>query len=463
METKKRPEDYPEMVKFLEKNFVEYYGIDFYSDIFPDNEKSGEHVGNDYYKTPNAIYLYQDAAKRMHRRIMLKDTWSSDYTTFIKDNSMALCSGLAYRGKANTIANAQRMYALIFDLDMVGLKELLNFLKRTKFKPDQYGSYPPPTYIVASGGGIHLYYVLDEPVDLYPNIKIQLKAMKHDITYQLWDYKHTTQVEDIQYQPISQGFRMVGSINSKYGTIVRAFKTGSRISIARLNEYLINDKDKVDLLKPFRPTQLSLKEAQHKYPEWYQRRIIDGMKPGHWHIKPALYEWWKRQTGKIKGGHRYYYCMCLAIYAAKCDIPKKQLKKDMEELFPVIAAVEHENDPFTKADIKAAMEAYNKEYYRFTIDDVEKLTLIRIERNRRNGRSQKSHLVMARLVRDVVNGKQETWRDGNGRKRKNQQIYDYRQSHPDAKKADCIRDLHLSKPTVYRWWDWQPAPTVDKD
>lgn len=28
----------------------------------------------------------------------------------------------------------------------------------------------------------------------------------------------------------------------------------------------------------------------------------------------------------------------------------------------------------------------------------------------------------------------------------------YRELFPEGRKADCIRDTGLSKPTVYRWW-----------
>ena len=36
----------------------------------------------------------------------------------------------------------------------------------------------------------------------------------------MWDYKGTTQVEEIQYQSINQSFRMVGSTNAKYGSVI---------------------------------------------------------------------------------------------------------------------------------------------------------------------------------------------------------------------------------------------------
>lgn len=32
-------------------------------------------------------------------------------------------------------------------------------------------------------------------------------------------------------------------------------------------------------------------------------------------------------------------------------------------------------------------------------------------------------------------------------------VKEWRESHPDGKKADCIRDTGLSKPTVYCWWE----------
>lgn len=147
--------------------------------------------------------------------------------------------------------------------------------------------------------------------------------------------------------------------------------------------------------------------------------------------------------------------MCLAIYACKCDVSKQQLKQDMNQLFELLAEVEHEN-PFTQDDVKSAMEAYDKAYYCFTIDDIEKLSGVRIERNKRNGRKQAVHLQMARFIRDEINGRKDNWRDGNGRPDKAQQVYNYRLEHPSAKKADCIRETHLSKPTVYKWWNWQP-------
>ena len=35
-------------------------------------------------------------------------------------------------------------------------------------------------------------------------------------------------------------------------------------------------------------------------------------------------------------------------------------------------------------------------------------------------------------------------------------VYEWRLRNPDGRKAACIRDTGLSKPTVYKWWDYDP-------
>lgn len=96
--------DYETVVEMIQAMYPEVSGYDFYRDIFPDNEKSGE-IGSKYLK-PNAVYLYQDEAdwgskRRLRRRIMLNDTWEQDYMDFVERNPMTLCSGLSYRGRTN--------------------------------------------------------------------------------------------------------------------------------------------------------------------------------------------------------------------------------------------------------------------------------------------------------------------------------------------------------------------------
>ena len=181
--------EYDVLYNIFSSGYSEVNGFDFYRELFPDNENKGE-LNSDYSK-PNAIYLYRDdknkgTKRQLSRRIMLKDTWENDYMEYVEGNDKAICGGLTYRRRANNLANAQRMNALIFDLDSVGENELRTLFLRFEKGPEVIRSLPVPTFIALSGTGLHLYYFMKEPVDLYPNIKLQLKSLKHDLTFKMW-------------------------------------------------------------------------------------------------------------------------------------------------------------------------------------------------------------------------------------------------------------------------------------
>lgn len=208
---------------------------------------------------------------------MLYDTWEEDYMKYVECNPLTFCSGLSYRGRTNRLEKGQHMNAMVFDLDAVGEDELMTLFLRIG-KPVAVRTLPQPTFIVMSGTGLHIYYVFKDPIELFPNIKLQLKRLKYDLTFRIWDYKGTSQEKQIQYQSINQGFRMVGSINNKYDLPVIAFKTGDRVDLKYLNDYTIREENKVDINKPFKPTQHTLEEAKEKFPEWYQRVVVEGNK-----------------------------------------------------------------------------------------------------------------------------------------------------------------------------------------
>lgn len=453
-------ESYIELENMFESMYEEIGGYEFYRYLFPDCEEEGE-LNTDYSR-PNAIYLYEDdkdkgTKRRLRRRIMLKDTWEKDYIDFIERNNLTLCSGLTYRRKANKLQNAQRMNALVFDLDGVGENEMKNLLLRFGQEAERIRTLPQPTFLVLSGAGLHIYYVFEEPIDLYPNIKLQLKALKYDLTFRMWEYKATSTKKEIQYQSINQSFRMVGSVNGKYGNVVKAYKTGEKVTLEYLNRY-VKKENQVDVNRPFRPSKMTRAEAREKYPEWYERVIVNKSKQlKKWDIYSktgyALYNWWLGKIGEVRGGHRYYYMMCLAIYACKCDVPKKKLKDDIYDVYSELSKIQHDN-VLTEDDITSALEAYDKEYYNFTIADIEKVTDIRIERNKRNYQKQIYHLEEARAIRDIRMRRQgKDWREGNGRPTKEQEVIDYIRANPDSRKCDVIRGTGFDKKTVYKYYD----------
>ena len=454
---------YQEVISILEARYEEVRGYDFYREIFPDGGLSTEKPMD--FSSPNAIFIcYDDELGYKLRHSMFRDTWEQDYMDFVERRENCVCGGLVYRKQRNLLENAQRMHALIFDLDGVGEHEIRNLLHRFTLSSTTLRSLPLPTYLVASGTGVHLYYVLDEPADLFPNIKLQLKSMKHDLTFKIWEYKATSREKSIQYQSINQGFRMVGSINEKHGNEIRAFRTGPKVSMAYLNRYVIDPKNQVDLQKRFRPSKMTKEQAKLTYPEWYQRVIVEGNKrPRRWDIAGkvngddpyALYHWWMRHVDQVRGGHRYFFLMSMAIYAAKCDVPKAKLVDDLHDVYEDLKEIEHTN-PMKPEDIKSALEAYSKDYYNFTIEDIEKITEIRIERNKRNGRRQEDHLKRARAVQ-AVDYPDGEWRQGNGRPAGSGtaqvKVAAYRAEHPEASVTEVAKALQISRTTVYKWWD----------
>ena len=129
-------------------------------------------------------------------------------------------------------------------------------------------------------------------------------------------------------------------------------------------------------------------------------------------------------------------------------MPKSKLKKDLIDVFETLSHSTHINE-LKIEDMKSALEAYSKELVHFTIDDISKSTDIKIEKNKSNYRKQSMHLKGARAIRDINN---PNWRDGNGRKSKEEIVKEWRKSNPNGKKIDCYRDTKLSRVTIDKWW-----------
>lgn len=443
--------NYNDVLNYLSSQYTEVNGLDFYDDLFPDNETSGDLSEN--FSKPNGIYLYtderdKDTDRRLRRRIMLKDTWEDDYINYVEGNPMTLCSGLAYRSRSNKLEHAQKMNALVFDLDGVGLKEISVLFNRMDREPELIRTIPRPTYVVMSGTGLHLYYFLDVAIDLFPNIKNQFRELKHDLTFRIWEYRETTKEENIQYQGINQGFRMVGSNNIKYDLPVKAFKTGDRVSLEHLNSYCSDKSKTVDINKRFF-SKYTINEAEIKFPEWYQRVIIEkNYKSKNWIVKRDLYDWWKTKIAFVKGGHRYYYLMVLVIYAVKCDIPKKEVKKDLYELYEIVKQIDHSH-ALSIFDIESALDVYDSSYHNFPIDVIVEKTGIQITKNKRNYRTQETHLKLARgqlaILRDLNEVKV-------GRPDKEELVVNYLKENPTKTPTQIAKELNTSRPTVYKYF-----------
>lgn len=438
--------------------------MDVYRDMFKlgdgELQKKGEKPGQ--YKANPIAYFRNSAEERGHFRIMFEDTFE-DTLAELQQADFSILNGITYFGRRNVQDHASKMYAMIFDLDGVTDYTLNNFFSGA-FNAQVY---PIPNYVVLSGHGVHLYYIFEDGISLFPNIKYQLKELKYALSEKLWN-KYTSTEKKKQIQGINQGFRVIGG-KTKDDAPIRntvAYRVNLHpFSLNELSQYV--PQVSINTTQLFKESKYTLEDAKKKFPEWYERIVIRKESFKKWDIAGkvhgknphALYNWW---LGKIKegasSGHRYFAIMCLAIYAAKCDVPFDRLKADSYALIPILNDLDP-SKPFKASDVDSALECYDLRYCTFPIKDIEHISGIPIPRNKRNGRKQVTHLKIARATLDIMNddnGKALQGRPKGGTKAK-YIVYMWRKRNEDGIKADCIRDTKLSKPTVYKWWDYLPT------
>ena len=459
------------LTEWLYDHFQDVEPRDFYRTIFPagELEKRGEYVKGKYNGIVVAVtgrkkWVGQHYKAEIKRYTMTDDLDAVDVACGSDD--FCLCSPISYAGKSRTADHARVMYAIAVDVDRLQMYDdgrplgLINLWER---HIGNVKRIPQPTFIVSSGSGLHLYYVLDRPIPLFRETVVDLQEYKRELTRLIW---HDTivdikSVHDIQQEGIFQGFRMPGTVTKSGGRAV-AFKTGDRVSIDYLNSFV---RDQYKVTHFAYKSDLRLADAAEKYPDWYDRRVVRKEKRGAWAVNRAVYDWWYNQikTGATVG-HRYYCLMTLAIYARKCGqydakrnpdpVTREELERDCFSLVDRFDALtDTESNHFDNDDVIDALEAYDDRWITFPRSSVEYRSGITIPVNRRNGRKQAEHIQIMNFIRDQINHN-TTWNKvGNGRKSKRDQVQAWRLVHPDGKKADCIRDTGMDRKTVSKHWE----------
>ena len=373
------------------------------------------------------------------------------------------------------------------------------------------GWFLAPTAVTCSGKGIHCHWFLKEPVPLFGGPTIDVYEHDNDIPTkrinrrrEQWkwfrkrfaDYVWNNAVSSspIQREAIGQSFRMVGSL-SKDNKLVEAFWISKkRYSIEELlgleifgnpmheqrgtgyvEEWLeFSTKSQVDLTKHELKEPEKLIAAKEQWPEWYERRIVHKQPPrqkGHWHIKPDLYEWYKKQIqNEPHVGCRYYRLYTLAQYGAKCDIPFEIVKQDCIDIGETFKLVG--NVPLEDWEIaKAYASYYDYRAFESTIDFINSKAHLNIEKNKRNGQKQQDHLqadvlynkTTGRPTSNVCKANRELtlrYMRENGQitgrppesGSKKEIVVDWQQTHPDGTKMECHRETGLSRTTIDKWW-----------
>ena len=384
-----------------------------------------------------------------------------------------------YVGRRRFKSNARYLYALAFDLDEVGVPEMSEVIHQQTI-----GMTPQANIIVNSGDGIHLYYILAKPMPLYPKVYETLTNIKKALTRLIWNKASSRTGEDnqVQIQPIIQPFRVPGS-RTKHGDIVTAWhnadaplhtieelnRFASKPTLKYLNSGVSQEQAQALDKGAYSTNRLTKARAKELYPDWYQKRIVEGAPRKTWHVHRGLYEWWLHMlwtNEKVAVGHRYHCIMFLAVYAKKCNVPFDILKRDALELVPRMEALTgNTGRHFSVQDALDALKAYKESSETYPRQLIEDRSGLRIEPNKRNGRPQDLHLKLARGSRDILQeakGRKD-WREGNGRPKGSivlaedspqyAKVQEWRDRNPNSNnKSRCARETGLSRPTVRKWW-----------
>lgn len=456
---------YEQKRKLMGDVYLEVTPKEFYRDLFPEGmlQKRGDWKKGHGNAMVDIITDYPNQRRYTRKYVMTDDLEALRYMNpegKTKELSrMCLCSPVSYYGIHKSNAMAHELFAVVIDLDYVGIQQLKNVIK-------QIGNGArciPPNYLVNSGRGLHLYYLLTEPIPCYRYMLDQLTNFKAVIEDFIWNYTTSIQPDKPDHGSITQAFRMVGSetkIGKEY--IVRAYKVREqRWKIEELYQWIkdrapsfLKDCPLPRLKEPLvvyrEKHPLTMEQAKEKYPDWEPNR-----KKKKWTCKPDLYYWWIKQIkNQAVPGGRYYALLALAAYGSKCDIPFDQIERDAVGLVPFLETLtDDETNHFTEQDAYDAMSFYrnNKKEvtYKLTRARISELSKIDIPANKRNYRKQKQHMEVMRAIQQVVNPE---WRNKEGRPTQEQTVREWQALHPDGRKADCIRETGLAKHTVYRWW-----------
>ncbi len=446
--------------------------IDFYDDIFSggyDDEEDDleEHRDPEDYRTGEygaiameIIYnkksdCNEGKTKRSSRarRTTVTKGCLELYDLIDRSENFCLMSPISYAGRKRLQKNARFLYAMTIEIDNIhpeyGLKELFYSWNR------EHDPELKPTYIVCSGNGIHLYFKFIHPVPLFANVFEQLSAVKKWMTPRYWNRFTTTMqdVSDIQWESLNQAFRLVGT-RTKNGGYTAAFKVGDAISLEQLNDYLPKNRQINVIYK----SNLTLKQAQKLYPDWYQRRIVEKQDRGHWTRHRGIYDNWKEKI--LNGaavGHRYHCLENLCSLGVQCEISPEEIEADCYKIADFLETkTTDEKNHFTEYDVLCALQTYHlatEGAYRRRIDIISIKTGIPLMPNKRNGLKQEKHLYLARRRKADMKKIDIPMNGTEGRPQKHQIVFEWQQLHPDGRKSDCIRDTGLAKHTVYKWWD----------
>lgn len=407
--------------QFYEKNMVlsgfgeQVNPWTFYEDVFGDMSLS----------LP-VVILDEDEGKKIQPMEL------DDAIDFSMSRNDVLLGGVAYFNNWISKKSAKEIYTFIIDMDNVYSGTLQNALQND-WKSANGELFARPTYIVNSGTGLHLYFVLEEPIPCYRRSLEDIDKVYRQLAIQQSRRVYVNR----QVQWFGQDFRMAGGQN-KYGWENAVYKIGDKWDIDKLAKAVGVDTHFVRYGEPKQNVQPEKKKRQ--------RRAITGWKSN----KAFYYHTLEGCREKTQEGHRYTSLCALTVIAWKCGISYEELEQDLLNLLP--GYNKGAQRQIKEKEVYSALKMYNDRAMPTRRESLEHWQGWEYKPIKRNGRRRDEHLRRARAVQTIDYPDGE-WRNKSGAPSVQDKVLKFRAEHPEASKADCIRATGLSKPTVYKWWD----------
>jgi hypothetical protein len=407
--------------QFEEKNMVldgaceQVSPYEFYEDIFGDIE------------TVLPVVIIEDDETKHIQAMSI-----SDALVLGQARNDVLIGGCTYFNNWISKKSAREIHSFIIDLDNAYSGTILYALQHD-WKNATEKVLAKPTYIVNSGTGLHLYYVLSEPIPAYKSSIEKLDKIYRQLAIQQSERIYIER----QVQWFGQDFRIAGGLN-KYGWENTVFRYSDKWDIDKLAKAVGLDLH-ITRYGEKRTTKPKEKPKHTKY-----------KKRTGWKCNEGFYTYSLEQCkDKTHEGNRYMSMCALSVIAYKCGIDEERLENDLKSLLPIYnkGAVRQ----IKEKEIQSAMKMYNERAAVAPRESLEHWQGWEYHPIKRNGRKRPVHLQRARAVQniDYPNGE---WRNKEGRPTKQAVIEQWQQSHPNGTKADCIRETGASKPTVYKYW-----------
>ena len=322
----------------------------------------------------------------------------SDAIEFGAARNDTLLGGCTYFNNWISKKSARNIHAFIIDFDNAYSGVLLNALRRD-WESANGEPFAKPTYIVNSGTGLHLYFVLSEPVPVYHSSTQNIDRLYRALAIQQSQRVYVQR----QIQWFGQDFRCAGGLN-KYNWENTVFRVGDTWDIDELG--------KAVGLEDVHFIRYGEKRQQKKGPRRKRQKIVG------WKTNRAFYDYALENCRKrTEEGHRYL-SMCAQVK------PK---------------------------EIRSAMKMYNERAMATPRESLEHWQGWEYKPIKRNGRKQADHIRLMNFVRDEINQNKD-WRNKDGRPDKRAEVEAWHQEHPEGTKADCIRALGVDRKTVSKYW-----------